>query len=363
MAMAIALELRLRGASVSILSRDRSAAAAYAAAGMLAPQAEKLQGSMAQLCLRSRDLYPDWTAKLEALSGLETGYWASGILNPVFASEVHNHTPALTTAPADSEQTPTQWLDRSAVRQQQPGLSPEVIGGWWFPKDAQVDNRRLVAALTEALRQVGVVWHEGVTVTEIEVGQGRQVRAIATDQGRFTAAHYVLAAGAWSRQLWDLPVSPRKGQMLSVQVHNLQARDLQAQDSSSIQPLRQVLYGDHIYIVPRQDGLIVVGATLENVEFTAGNTPTGLHQLLGEAIRLYPQLQDFPLVETWWGYRPTTPDELPILGPSSLENLTLATGHHRNGILLAPITAQWVTDWILEQNADALLPDFRWDRF
>jgi glycine/D-amino acid oxidase-like deaminating enzyme len=148
-------------------------------------------------------------------------------------------------------------------------------------------------------------------------------------------------------------VWPRKGQMLSIR----------AQDPSEIQPLRQVLFGDRIYIVPRRDGLIVVGATSEDVDFRPGNTPAGLNRLLSEALRLYPALQDFPLVETWWGYRPATPDELPILGPSALDNLTLATGHYRNGVLLTPITAQLIADWVLAQKADPLLSAFRWDRF
>ncbi len=357
MAMAIALELRLRGASVRVLSRDRTAAAAYAAAGMLAPQAEKLRGPLSDLCFRSRDLYPAWSAKLEALTGLETGYWPSGILNPIYAEDLGAQDVGAQDlgAQRSSDPHPAFWLDAEATRQQQPGLSSDVIGSWWFPQDAQVDNRRLAAALWEGLAQTGVMWQEGVTVREIEVepGPNGRVQAIATDQGRFRATHYVLTAGAWSRQLWDLPVRPRKGQMLSIQ----------AQDSAEIQPLRQVLFGDRIYIVPRQEGLIVVGATSEDVDFRPGNTAAGLNRLLSEALRLYPALQDFPLVETWWGYRPATPDELPILGPSALDNLTLATGHYRNGVLLTPITAQWIADWVLEQKSDPLLAEFRWDRF
>ncbi len=372
MALAIALELRLRGAEVTVLSRNRSDAAAYAAAGMLAPQAEKLDaGPMQELCLRSRELYGSWAAKLEALTGLDTGYWASGILNPMYEQ------PAFAVATAEQatvvrkpeppfkksleEQAPAEWLGPEAIRHRQPGLGSDVVGGWWFPRDAQVDNRRqLVTALQAAVKQTGVDWREGVTVTGIKCEgkrEGKRVTAIATNQGNITADQYVLAAGAWSGALLDLPVFPRKGQLLSVQAPVGQGQ-LYAK-----QPLNQVLFGDRIYIVPRRDGLIVIGATSEDVEFTPGNTPAGLKQLLTEAIRLYPPLKDFPIVETWWGYRPGTPDELPILGPSELENLAIATGHYRNGILLAPITAQLIADWVLQRKTDPLLPAFRWDRF
>lgn len=363
MALAIALELRLRGAEVTVLSRDHTDAAAYAAAGMLAPQAEKLDaGPMRELCLRSRERYGSWAAKLEALTGLDTGYWASGILNPMYeqpapAAAKSEGATAESKQAALAEQTPATWLGPEAIRDRQPDLGPEVVGGWWFPCDAQVDNRRqLVTALQEAVKQTGVIWQEGVTVTGIE-REGNRVVGIATDQGQFTADHYVLAAGAWSGRFLGLPVFPRKGQLLSVQAPVGKGQPYSAQ------PLKQVLFGDHIYIVPRRDGLIVIGATSEDIDFTPGNTPAGLKQLLTEAIRLYPPLKDFPIVETWWGYRPATPDELPILGPSELENLTLATGHYRNGILLAPITAQLIADWVLQRKTDPLLPAFRWDRF
>ncbi len=353
--LAIALELQLRGATVTVLSRHHPEAAAYVAAGMLAPQAEKLTGPMQTLCLRSRALYPEWVTQLESDTGLNTGYWPSGILNPVYAADAAFADTASANASGD---TPAEWLDAQAIQQQQPGLSQEVIGGWWFPKDGQVDNRRqLIAALRQACHQAGVQWREGVNVEQLEIATGDsaqpRIQAVTTAQGHFRADHYVLATGAWSGQFLNLPVFPRKGQMLSVRVVDCDQR----------QPLKQVLYGDRIYIVPRRDGLIVLGATVEDVAFTPHNTPQGIHQLLTEAIRLYPQIQDFPIEEMWWGYRPATPDELPILGPSEFANLTLATGYYRNGILLAPITAKLLSDWILAGKTDPLLPHFRWDRF
>lgn len=350
MALSIALELRLRGASVTVLSRDRQEAAAYAAAGMLAPQAEGLDtGPMLELCLRSRALYPAWVAKLESLTGMDSGHWSCGILRPAFADTPPP--PELQNADCSVE-----WLEGEALEQRQAGLGAEVVGAWWFPKDAQVDNRRrLVPALAAAVEQIGVSWREGVEVLKIHQCQGT-VTALETNEKIYQAGHYILAAGAWTGGLLEaVPVTPRKGQMMAL-------RPMVGTEHPSGMPLGQVLFGDRIYIVPRQDGLIVLGATSEQVAFQPGNTAGGIHQLLTEAIRLCPALASYEIAETWWGFRPETADELPILGPSPLKNLSLASGHYRNGVLLAPITAQILADWVLEGKADPLLPAFQWNR-
>jgi glycine/D-amino acid oxidase-like deaminating enzyme len=142
--------------------------------------------------------------------------------------------------------------------------------------------------------------------------------------------------------------------MLSVQVPTDQLDHL---------PLQQVLFGQEIYIVPRRDGRIIIGATSENVGFAPHNTPRGVKQLLTNAIKLFPILQDFPLDKTWWGFRPATPDELPILGTSAYANLTLATGHYRNGILLTPITAKLIANLVWHKQSDQLLSAMSWSRF
>ncbi len=334
--LAIALELQSQGVSVTILCRDFAAAATHAAAGMLAPQAEQIPPSpMLDLCLQSRSLYADWIHKLEELTGLNAGYWTCGIL-----------------APSYQVQTGQDWVARSQLDQLQPGLSPEVAGSYWFPKDAQVDNRALAKALWVAAKELGVEIQTGVTVESI-AHQNQTVTHLQTTNGDWQAEHYILATGAWSQHLLPIPVFPRKGQLFSVQVANLTESEL---------PLTHVLFGEEIYIVPRQDGRIVVGATSENVGFTPGNTPAGMQTIVSAAIRLFPVLQHFPIQEFWWGYRPATPDELPILGSSSYRNLTLATGHYRNGILLAPITGKLISDFVLTQKSDPLLQSFHWSR-
>ncbi len=345
--LAIAVELKLRGASVTVLSRDFHAAASLAAAGMLAPQAEELPASpMLDLCWRSRLLYPEWTRKLEELSGESTGYWACGILAPVYEAVSSQRL-------AISNDLVAEWLDQDEINLYQPGLSSDVVGGWWYPEDAQVDNRALVRALWAAAESLGVELRDSVTVEGI-VQQQKQVIGVQTSAGVSRAQHYVLATGAWSHELLPLPVHPRKGQMLSLRSPDASYGNL---------PLQRVLYGSDIYIVPRRERRIIIGATSEEVGFTPYNTPAGIQTLLQRAIRLYPSLQHYPIQEFWWGFRPATPDELPILGSSPCHNLTLATGHYRNGILLAPVTANLIADLIWEQKSDPLLAHFNYSRF
>lgn len=341
--LAIAVELKRQGLKVTVISKDFVQSAGNAAAGMLAAMAEKLTSqSMQELCNRSRWLYPDWTQKLEKLTGMETGYLPSGILAPVFREPV-----------VKTEDHQNIWLDRQTIKLYQPGLGDPVVGGWWHPEDGQVDNRCLMRSLLQAAQTLGVEIQEGVEVRAIQQRQGT-VNGVLTSQGLLTADRYVLAAGSWSGQLYPLPVRPVKGQMLSLRMPKQLHQPL---------PLQRVLFGDNIYLVPRQDGRLVVGATVEEVDWTPFNTPQGIQSLLARAIALYPQVANWQIEEFWWGFRPGTPDELPILGHSSCDNLFLATGHYRNGILLAPITASLITDLILERQPDPLLAEFSYQRF
>ncbi|MBC6419345.1 MAG: glycine oxidase ThiO, partial [Prochloron sp. SP5CPC1] len=341
--LAIALELKFRGASVTVLSRDFQEAAGHAAAGMLAPQAEAIPpGAMLDLCLQSRELYPEWIDKLEQLTGIETGYWQCGILAP------HYEVPR-----SPKTDSTAMWLDKAAIQCHQPGLSKDVVGGWWYPEDGQVDNRALLKSLLSAARALGVNLKEGVAVESIQVQKGK-VTCLRTAQGKFQGAKYVLATGSWCNQLLPLPVRPVKGQMLSLGMPNSNHEPL---------PLTRVIFGPQTYLVPRRDGRLIVGATSEEVGWTPYNTPSGINNLLQRAINLYPALGNWKIEEFWWGFRPGTPDELPILGTSPWENLILATGHYRNGILLAPITAALLTDLILQNKENPLLAHFRYHRF
>ena len=341
--LAIAIELKRKGATVTVISKDFSQAASHAAAGMLAPRAEKLaHPAMLDLCLRSRWLYPEWTQKLEELTGVETGYLPCGILAPVYEK------PQSLTA----DDRP-QWLDRQTVKLYQPGLSDRVAGAWWYPEDGQVDNRCLMRSLLQAARTLGIEIKEGVSVRAIAQKEGR-VRGVLTDIGQLEAEQYVLAAGSWSNGIFPLPVRPVKGQMLALRMPKQQHQPY---------PLQRILYGENIYLVPRQDGKLIVGATVEEADWTPFNTPKGIQSLLAKTTELCPAAADWQIEELWWGFRPGTPDELPILGRSSCENLFLATGHYRNGILLAPITATLIADLMLNGQSDPLLAEFSDRRF
>ncbi len=345
MGLAIALNLRQHSLSVTLLSRSFAEAASHAAAGMLAPGAEAIPpGPLRDLCLASLHRYPDWANKLEALTGQPIGYWPCGILAPQMTHP---------TEMGDRIAAGAQWLEPSVAVQYQPGLTEVIAGAWWYPEDGQVDNRALANALRIAALEAGVDLKEGVTVHGV-VQRDRRVQHLQTSAGDRSAGQYVLATGAWSNTLLPIPVLPLKGQMAAIQV---------PPNAPFPQPLQRVLYGSQgIYIVPRRDGRIILGATSEKVGFTPGMTPAGMAHLFHLAVELFPILKDCPVQETWWGFRPSTPDEGPLLGPSPCANLTLATGHHRNGILLAPITAELVSDYILGQSSP-MLEAFSWERF
>jgi thiazole synthase len=343
--LAIAVDLKLRGAKVTVISRDVQQAASWAAAGMLAPMAEQIADvTMLELCLQSRWAYPEWTRKLEDITEKVTNYLPCGILAPV-----------VETTKVQQAQTKDNsiWLDRQSIQYYQPGLGAEVIGGWWYPEDGQVDNRCLMECLMLAAKTLGVEVKEGVSVRAIQQRKSR-VTSIFTSCGELEATKYVLTTGSWSNQLLPMPIRPVKGQMLCLRMPH---------ESKQPYPLQKVLFGEKIYLVPRQDGRLIIGATVEEVGWTPHNTPQGIQHLLANAIQIYPAVANWQIEDFWWGFRPGTPDELPILGQSPCENLYLATGHYRNGILLAPITAALLANLILEDKTDPLLARFSWQRF
>jgi thiazole synthase len=224
-----------------------------------------------------------------------------------------------------------------------------VIGGWWYPEDGQVDNRQIMLALQEIAEQLGVNLVRGVTVQNLQQKHQR-VQSILTNQGEWEASTYILTTGSWAQQLIPLPVFPIKGQMAALTMPP------QA-------PLERVLFGPATYLVPRQNSRLIIGATSEKVGWQLGNTPAGMTTLLQRAERLYPALADWPIEEFWWGFRPGTPDEMPLLGPYLCDNLILALGHYRNGVLLAPVTASLIANLVDKADPDPLLQHFRGDRF
>ena len=349
--LAIAHQLARRGRCVQVLSRRRSEAAGFVAAGMLAPHAEGLSGNLLALAQTSLERIPAWVAQIEADSALACGLRPCGIVVPFRSS-------------AERDAYPTAaWgepLGRAALEREIAGIGPSWRAGLLFSQDGQIDNRRqLMRALERACVALGVGFQEGAEVLAIECGSGGALAAIrlrtaAGEQQRLPCAEAVLACGAWSAQLLpQLPVFPLKGQMLSLQAPR--------------QALKRVIFGPGTYLVPRADGLLVVGATSEpEAGFSEGLTPAGQRQLQEGLEALLPEAAGWPPMERWWGFRPCTPDQGPLLGESGIRGLWLATGHHRNGVLLAAITAELVAGVICgagKAEDRALLEPWGWGRF
>lgn len=385
MGLAIAHQLARRGQAVLVLSRRRSEAAGFVAAGMLAPHAEGLAGPLLALGQASLAQIPAWVDQVEADSGLACGLRFCGIVVP-FATEAERD--------AYSTAAWGEALDRAELQRQLPGLAGHWQAGLLFGQDGQIDNRRrLMRALERACVNRGVRFEEGSELLELitapggagsaGAGSAGEAQAAGVDLGlaataagrRLVAvrlrradgqeltlpcAAAVLACGAWSAQLLpQLPIRPVKGQMLSLQ--------------GPIGALRRVIFGPGTYLVPREDGLVVVGATSEpEAGFREGLTPAGQRQLQEGISALLPEAAGWPPMERWWGFRPCSPDEGPLLGTSPIDGLLLACGHHRNGVLLAAITAELLAGLLAQAElprglaagqAERLLAPFRWDRF
>ncbi len=353
MGSAIALELARSGAAVTVLERSiPGAEASTAAAGMLAPQLEgSAPGPFLELCLRSRSLYPAWVEQVEAESKVAVDYLPSGALQVAFTDD-EVHALDATVAWQRASQLRAELLSGADARKLEPALSPEALAAARFPDDHQVDPRKLMRALLVATSRAGVTFRSGYVRGVLE--QSGAATGVDLDGERLEADAVVLAAGSWSglvagARLDTRLVRPARGQMLEFQLRA---------------PItQQLLKGAKGYVVPRADGRVICGSTVELVGFDKNVTATGVQAILGAALRLVPGLADAPLTATWAGLRPWTEDALPILGEGPLANLFLATGHFRNGILLAPITARLTGQLVRREKPSLDVKPFRLQRF
>jgi glycine oxidase len=336
--LACAWRAARRGVRVRVLERDEpGAGASRVAAGMLAPAGEATWGEEAlmRLALASARAWPRFAAELAEDSGLAVGYEPCGALHVSLdrdeAEELRRRHELM-----DYLDLGVEWLRPRACRELEPGLAPACAGGILAPRDGAVDPRVLLAALTAAVERAGGQLFIEAEVTEALI-EDRRVAGVLTADGReHRAGQVVLAAGAWSGAAPWLPpearppVRPVKGQILTLR-------------GSPDQPVcRRIVVSERVYLVPRPDGRLIVGATVEERGFDVQVTAGGVHELLREAYRALPDVAEMELVETVAGLRPGTPDNAPLVGPAGLDGLVLATGHYRNGILLTPITAEAV---------------------
>jgi glycine oxidase len=344
---AVAYELTRRGASVDIVDdRPAGMGATQASAGILAPYIEAAgEGALLDLTVRSLELFPPFLDCVAATSGL-----------PVLSRRIGTLDVALTPASLERLTSAARWLgtrgvaalllDAEAARAEEPQIGSGVLGGLVIESHGYVAAHDLTCALAAAARRRGA--------RVLEQGRVRRISrkaddiVVTTDRGSLTADAAVIAGGSWSAQIEidgvavPLPVRPVRGQLLHL--------------AWSGPPLRHITWGEHTYLVPWENGTLLVGATMEEVGFDERATAAGVKDLLEAACALVPGISSAGFLGARAGLRPGTPDDLPIIGPSShVPGVIYATGHFRNGVLLAPLTAQLVADAILEGRMDPML--------
>ena len=345
----IGFELAQSGLRVAMFDRQQPGeGASWAAAGILSPAPESAATiSMVPLGRASLALYPEFVAAIQEISGQNVGYRAKGTVEALFSGDVQaklntivalHHGLGLKAEP----------LSADDARELEPALSSELEAAVLRPDEASVDNRALTRAVAIAAAQAGVKIFPGRHVQTIRQDAGRCTGLIA-DGEKIEARWTVIAAGFYSAEIEGAanyaPVRPAKGQMIALRVKNVS--------------IERVLWSEHVYLVPRNDGRIVAGATVEYVGFDKEVTAGGLQKILNGAVEIAPALAGAQIEETWAGLRPDSPDHLPIIGPAGLDGLLIATGHFRSGILLAPITARLIREWITTQTVSAA----DWTRF
>jgi glycine oxidase len=337
--LACAWRLAQGGARVAVVERgEPGSGATRVAAGMLAPVGELSFGEpeLLDLTLEAARLYPQFVAELEGASGVSTGYEQLGALHVALDRDeaaqlrrVHDLQRSL--------ELEAEWLPPRKCRDLEPGLTPSFHGGVFAAGEAAIDPRALTRALLAAGRAEGVEVMTGEEVVE-GVFEGERLNGLRTRDRKLSAETVVLSSGAWSGAAEWLPeharppVRPVKGQVLVLRSRNGE------------RPTRHILASERVYLVPRPDGRLIVGATVEEMGFDTAVTAGGVHELLREAYRLLPDVAEMELLDAVAGLRPGTPDNLPLVGPGAIDGLVLATGHFRNGILLAPLAARTVAE-------------------
>jgi glycine oxidase len=354
--LGIAWRLAQRGAAVIVFDQGAAGAgASHAAAGMLAACAEAEPGEEALVALGrlSQSLWPAFTAELEQAAGLSIDLRDEGTLVVALTADDQarlRHQLQF----QKSLGLPLEWISAAEAQRREPHLAG-VAGAVFSPEDHQVDNRKLVGALRSAAAAAGAVIREHAAVERIAVTQGRATGIRLGDGTDIAADVVVVAAGAWSRSIAGVPpemrppVRPVKGQMLALRM-----------DAPLVS---HVVWAPNVYLVPRRDGRLILGGTVEEKGFDATLTAGGVLALLEAAWRVLPAIEELPIEETWVGHRPGSRDDAPILGLGPITGLVYATGHYRNGILLAPVTADAIARLVLDGEVDPAIRPFGIARF
>ena len=341
--LSIARELALRGVrDVLLLERgEPGQEASWAAGGILAPQVEADRADdFFKLARKSRNMYPAFAEALRVETGIDVELDQTGTLYVGFSDEDEQEMKRRFVW-QQNEGLRVEWLNGDEARQLEPNLSTDVRCALRFPDDWQVNNRRLVEALVAASEKLGVRLMTNCEVTSLRV-DGQTVIDVDSSAGAIAARTVVIAAGAWTSDIetsepsLTLPeIEPVRGQMLCFKPEP--------------QVAQHVIYSSRGYLVPRLDGRLLAGSTSERVGFDKRVTSEGVDSIKRNAFEIAPALRDLPVMDSWAGFRPRAMDDLPVIGASEeIEGLFYATGHYRNGILLAPVTAKIAADWIVD---------------
>ena len=349
-----AWELAAHGAKVLVLERSvPGAEASSAAAGILGAQAEAhAPGAMAELCLASRSRYAKFAATLSKETHIDVGYRQCGVLRVAFERKTATKL-AKAAAWQERQQLKVERLSKQSLAKHEPGLSSKLTGGVRFAADSRVEPKALLRALHIAALGRGVRFQSGAFVRRIAVTGERATGVVLDDGSELRAHNVVVAAGSWTSLIdgLGLPagrVIPARGQIVELEL--------------PAPPLSHVVFGPGAYLVPRDDGRVLIGSTLEFVGYERQVTAGAVRDLLAHAIALVPELERASLRATWSNFRPYTKDELPLLGRTKIDRLFLATGHYRNGILLAPISAEIVRAAVLGERPPISLAAFSPER-
>ncbi|MFE2356366.1 glycine oxidase ThiO [Streptomyces parvulus] len=327
-----------RGLVTAVVDPEAGGGAAQVAAGMLAAVTELHHGEQTLLALNlaSARRYPEFAAELTEVTGHDLGYRRCGTLAVALDADDRAHLRELHALQQRSG-LESEWLTGRECRRLEPMLAPGVRGGLRVDGDHQIDPRRLTHALVAACERAGVVFHR-VWADRLTVGRGERATGVVTADGTaLEAGQVVLAGGSLSGRLGGVPdavlppVRPVKGQVLRLTMPRTHGPLLN-------RTVRAVVRGGAVYLVPRESGELVVGATSEELGWDTTVTAGGVYELLRDAHELVPGITELPLTETRAGLRPGSPDNAPMLGPTGLDGLLLATGHYRNGVLLTPVT-------------------------
>lgn len=341
-----ALELAREKLKVVVLDRQQPGReASWAAAGMLSPAPDSPRDvPLVPLSRRSLQLYPEFVARVEEESGKSTGHARNGALQISCGPSGQADRDAALTEHRRLGLT-AEPIPLETVRQWEPSVGQSATAASWMADEGTVEPRLLMDAVLDAARLHGVEIRSDCEVTRF-LRQGARCTGLVARGEQTAAGSVVLAAGCYSGQILeasglaaaDAPTRPVRGQMLC-----LRSTDVR---------LGRVVRSHRAYLVPRPDGRIVAGSTLEETGFKKQVTPAGIKRVLEGALELCPALADAEVLETWSGLRPGTPDDLPIIGPTDVEGLLIATGHYRNGILLAPVTARLMRNFLMRQHND-----------